>query len=582
MANKKRQNQTITSTQSASDTDLLTMLDEAGKRLKIDELDFLDPILLDRFSFKSAKPKKWPAWTDLSTDSSKPSNPDNRNGVIKALHDLCSKAELVLNPSENSNELGQQDGEAYRARLHSVRKKLVLLEDSLSPANPLPLLSVLKEADKKLELLDPNRPDISVLERFSFQPGKPGLFTTWSDLDMSASESGIPSNRSAVITALRDLISKSSLMLDRPACQRTLGTPATEKWRAMIASINEKLSVLGDALSPPNFQPLLLLLEEVSRRFQNVTAEAIDLTILDSFAFRPGKPGLFTAWSDLDITDGRTGSSNNRGAVIMALGDLIAKFDQMLDRPACQKALGEAAIQTYSSMRIAVEEKLRLINEAIMPKETYVKQAPTESSPSEFPIIASSPDLPPLREFISQEQKLIERVKKQFGDTPPIIRPVLFTQTTWIHAGAVAGSSMAITMLASIIFHALARAVPIIGLAALAGSLALRHRLVASVTKQCAAAKELYNHASTNNDIENIFPFLTQDAQACFLVGLDADFRANISKRFGCLKDICLHIDSYLSSTPESAERTYALANFPKEGLGKASLKALVEKGSGI
>ena len=531
--------------------DPLAVLEEVSKRLEIDELDHLDLSLIDQFSFKSGSPKKWPSWTDLDITSCKPGNPKNRGEVVKAIHDLCSTLER-LEPLDHQ-----------RSKISSVRKKLALLEDALSQPNPLPLLSSLEEVDKRLKRLDPNSPDVGILDTFAFHPGKPGLFAAWTDLDMSITAT-TPSNRGAVITAIRDLISKTDLMLNRPACQRTLGSATIEKYRAMAIDISGKLALLADTLSPPNPQPLLSMLEEVNRRFENIGSENLDLGILDSFAFRPGKPGLFIAWTDLDVTAGRTGSPDNRGAVIMAVHDLMAKFDRMLDRPACQKALSMEAIQKYRSIRVCVGEKLDLLKNAITPTNPSTPQAPSS----------------PLSHQSSQERELIDVVKRKIGDQTPIWYPKLFSRAAWIEAGAAAGSSMMVFILMSIAFHPLARAIPIVGLMAIVVSFVRRHRQVTATAKQCAVAEDLYKNAATNNDILNIFPLLTRHAQAQFLVRLDLEFRENIAKRHARLKNMCQHIDSFLSSRPESPERMNALTEFPKEGIGEEVVNALKEKAS--
>lgn len=537
MANMKQHGRGVMSAQPVRTSDPLAALATVSTRLKIDELNHPDLGLVDQFSFKASVPGKWPSWTDLDMAFCKQGNPDNKGEVIKALHDLCSKAELMLDQPACQKAVGSEKVAHHRAQMIAVRKKLALFEDALSPPNHLPLICTLEGVDKRLADVDPNSPEVGILDGFAFHAGKPGLFATWTDLDMAVSRAGTAANRGAVITAIRDLISKSSMMFDRPACQRTLGSAGIEKYRAMVVAISERLASLEDALSPPNPQPLLCMLEEVNRKLENVSPEAPDPTALDSFVFCPGKPGLFTVWTDLDVTPGTTGNPDNRGAVIMAVHDLMAKFDLLMDRPACQKALGMTAVQKYRSIRISVGEKLDLLKNVISPTQPSASQIfsvpvaalspPISASPSQ-----THPHQPPL------DQELIDAVRGKIGGHIPIWRPTLFSRVAWLHAGATAGSSMMVAILLSFVFSSLVKVIPIVGLMAIMGSFVRRQWRVAARAQQCILAEDLYKNAATNDDIVRIFPLLTTEAQSQFLAGLDEKFQKNIATRYPGLKNV--------------------------------------------
>jgi hypothetical protein len=552
---------------SVLENDPLATLEEVSQRLEIEQPDHLDITLLDRISFKSANPGKWPLWTDLDIRSNKQGNASNRGEAIKAVHDLCSKLDQMLDRPAYQKSLGSEAVAHHRERVATIRKKLVLFEDLLSPTDPKPLLSALEETDKRLGQLDLNAPEIDILDAFVFQSGKPGLFTTWADLDMSSNKAGTPSNRREVISALRDLVSKAEQMLARPACQRELGSTELGRYRTMMIEVNKKLALLSDTLSPPNPQPLLSTLEEVSRRFEGVGTDTPDQSILDSFLFRPGKPGLFTVWTDLDLDSDKAGSSNNRGAVIMAIDDLLAKFDRVLARPACQKALGPS-MQKYCSMRTTVGEKLDLF-------KNPTRQNPSIAQKAAPAPIVTSPTTPSPATQRSSEQERIAAVKLAIGDQIPIRKPTLFSRGAWAEAGAVAGSSMLVTALISIFVRFFAKAIPLVGLMAIVVSFVRRQHRVAIATKRCVTAKEFYKTATTNDDIVKIFPYLKEGAQAQFLVDLGPEFRGGVVKRYPSLETLISHIDTFLLSSPESLDRTNALTNIPKDALGEAVVGAL-------
>ena len=574
MANAEQHERGIMSTRPVLESNPLVVLDEVSKRLEIDTLDTLDLCLLDKCPFKADNPGKWPSWEDLDISSYRQGNPSDRGGVIKAIHDLCSKVDLMLDRPACQKALGAEAVDRHRAGVVLVRKKLALLEDVLSPTDPWPLLTALDETDKRFTRIDLNNPEVSILDAFVFRSGTPGLFTTWTALDMTSVEAGAPSNRGAVITALRDLLSKSDQMLARPACQRALGSTTLEKYQSIMIAISEKLALLADTLSPPNLQPLLSMLDEVGRRFENIALEVPDLSILDSFAFHPGKPGLFTVWTDLDVANGRMGSPNNRGAVIMAVDDLLRKFDRMLARPVCQKTLEMTEIQKYRSLRNTVGEKLNLLKNSIEPTHPILPQTVSSAA---VPFLIASPS-PKAHAELSLEQEKIDVVKRRIGDQIPIVRPALFSRAAWLEAGAVAGSSMMAAILFSVVFHSFVRAIPIVGVMAFVFSFIRRKGLVTATEKRCVLAEDLYKKAITNNDILNVFPLLTRYAQAQFLVGLDSKFRENIAERYASLKHMCTRIDAFLLSCPESLDRVNALTRFPKEGLGEQVVYVLTEK----
>lgn len=551
---------------SVLEKDPLAVLQEVGLRLDIDEPDHLDLCLLDSLSFKSSSPSKWPSWTDLDIQSSKQGCASHRSEVIKAVYDLCSKLDQMFDRPAYQKTLESKTIDLHRRKIASIRKKLMLFEDVLSPTDPKPLLSSLEEIQKRLEGLNPNTPDVGILDSFVFCSGKPGLFTTWADLDLSSKKTGSSSNRKEVIAALRDLITKGEQMLARPACQRMLGNSDLEKYRTMMISVNEKVALLGDTLTPSNPQPLLSTLEEVNRRFEETGTNDPDLNVLDSFAFRPGKPGLFTVWTDLDLDSHKTGASNNRGAVIMAIDDLLAKFDRVVARPACQKALGPS-MSKYCAMRADVREKLDRCKNPIPQKQpTEPKSASVAQvvPPTSSPVIQSS-----------HEQERVEAVKQAIGDQAPVRQPIFLSRDAYIHAGASAGSSMIVILFLSIFFRSLVKAVPLVGLMAVVISLVRRHHRVTLAAKRCATVKELYKTAKTNDDIVKIFPFLKEGAQALFLIRLGSEFRERIGKKYPSLESMCTHIDTFLSSTPESIDRTNALTNIPKTALGDAVLYSL-------
>ena len=288
------------------------------------------------------------------------------------------------------------------------------------------LLAALEEVSARLSRGSTNGPELSLLDSFVFRTGKPGLFTTWTDLDMTPGIAGGPAHRKDALAALRNLATKGAQTLERLKSQLDPGT--LEKYRSMTASIREKTAALGDALSPPNHQPLLSALEEADRRLKS----APDASALDAFTFHPGKPGLFIAWTDLDFTNAAPGSPNNRNAVMMALDDLLAQFDRMIARPACQKTLGAEAVERYLLVKKAVSERLSSIK---------------------TPAPAARPSVQP---------------------------PKLFSKAGWIDAGSSAGFSMAAALVLSAAFHPFARATPLIGLMAAAFSFLSRHRQIIS------------------------------------------------------------------------------------------------------
>jgi hypothetical protein len=250
----------------------------------------------------------------------------------------------------------------------------------------------------------------------------------------------------------------------------------------------------------------------------------------------------------------------------MAVDDLMAKFDCMLARPVCQKALEVTTIQKYRLMRNSIGEKLDLLKNTVVPTKAISPLITTQPS-----LVLSHSPMP------SQEQEKIDVVKKRIGDQPPILCPSLFSRMACIEAGAVAGSSMMVAILLSIVFRSFVRGIPIVGMMAIVVSFVRRQGLVTARAKRCAVAEDLYKKATTGNDILNIFPLLTRYAQAQFLVGLDSEFRGNVIRRYSSLKNICTCIDAFLSCCPESLERVHALANFPKEGLGKEVVQALAK-----
>ena len=531
---------------SAIENDPLVALEEVSKRLQIDHLDQLDLGLLDTLAFKSA-PSKWPSWTDLEICSSTPGNPANRSGVIKAVHDLCSKLDQMLDRPACQTALGKQAVDLHRERVRGLKKKLALLEDTLTPPDLEPLLFALEETYKRLQ----GAPEVATLDTFVFRSGKPGLFTTWTDLDLKVQTTGTSSKRGDVLAALRDLMSKGEQMLARPASQRALGSTRLKQYQSQMIAIHEKVDLLGDTLSPPNPQPLLFTLEAVSQRFVQRGSDSLENT-LDSIAFRPGKPGLFTVWSDLDVTPGKTGSTENRGAVIMALEDLLAKFDGMLTRPTCQKALDTTSIHKYSSMKDTLRNTL----------EQY-KNGPTAPQKNTFvePFVAAT--LPQ-----DLQQGRVEKLKLAISDPSPVIQPKIFSRSAWEEAGAVAGGSMLVAMAISIFIRSFAKAIPLVGLLAVVFSFVRRQHRVAVIAKRAAVAKDLYKTAATNKEVLNIFSLLTQEAQTQFLVGLDSEFRECIAQRYPSLKSMCVHIETFLASSPDDLERTNALTHIPKKGLG--------------
>ena len=289
------------------------------------------------------------------------------------------------------------------------------------------LFAALEEVSTRLSNCNPDSPDLGLLDSFVFRPGKPGLFATWTDLDMTPGIAGGPTHRREALSALRDLSSKGTQTLER--CRNQLGQAELEKHQSMVASIREKTAVLGDALSPPNHQPLLSALEEAERKLQG----APDASALDAFTFHPGKPGLFIAWTDLDITNAAAGSPNNRNAVMMALDDLLAQFDRMVARPACQKALGAEAKEKYLLVKKTVSERLEAM-----------KKPPTPAAQ--------------------------QRIRQ----------PKPFPKDGWIEALSLAGFSMVASLALSAVFHPLVKATPLIGLMAVAVSLLRKPKQVTS------------------------------------------------------------------------------------------------------
>ena len=172
--------------------------------------------------------------------------------MIKAVHDLCSKLDQMLDRPACQKALGAQAIDHHRERASCLKKKLALLEDILTPPDLGPLRLALEETHNRLQ------GEVSSLDAFVFRSGKPGLFTAWTDLDMKANKAGSPSNRREVLAALRDLISKGEQMLARPATQRALGSTEIDKYRSLMISIHEKVVLLGDMLSPPILSPSFL------------------------------------------------------------------------------------------------------------------------------------------------------------------------------------------------------------------------------------------------------------------------------------------------------------------------------------
>ena len=263
----------------------------------------------------------------------------------------------------------------------------------------------------------------------------------------------------------------------------------------------------------------------------------------------------------------------------MAVDDLIAKFDQMLSRPACQKALGTATIEKYRSMRNSVGEKLDQIKRAIVPSHSNVSQRSSSSATTVAPLTITPPSQLLLHEpKHSREQERIDAVKRRIGDKTPIVCPKLFSRAAYMEAGALAGTLMIAGMLISMIFRSFIQTIPLIGILAIVLTFVRRQGLVATTAKRCAIAKNLYKKATENKDILSIFPLLTRHAQAQFLVGLDSEFRKATAKRHAGLKNMCAHIDTALSNCPDSFERTKALINLSKKGLGEEVVHALAEK----
>ena len=401
------------------ETDPLTTLEGICCVLKVHEPDALDPCLLDAFSFKTPTPGKWPAWTDLEIGRG---NPANRNEVVRAIQDLCSKIDQVLARPAYQKSLGAEAADLHRSRMAGVRKKLALLEDLLSSPDLGPMLAALEETKARFSNCDLAHVDPKILDSFPFRSGKPGLFAAWTDLDLGAGKIGWPSQRREVVAALRDLLSKAEQALARPACQRALGPEGLEKYRLMLLAIEERAALLGDALSPPNPKPLLSALEEADRKLG--AAPTVDA--LDSFAFFPGRPGLFAAWTDLDLSSCGSANGDNRGAVVMALDDLLAKFDHMAARPGYQKAIGAVDGERYRLMRQSLENRMKGLKDAL------------------------SPALP----------STCDRTDVQTRKT--------FSRAAWIEAGAAAGMAMVAAFVLSFAFHPLARAVPLIGFLAVA------------------------------------------------------------------------------------------------------------------
>ena len=529
--------------------DPLAMLETIYQKLGVDESESPSPNVLDAFSFTTPNPGKWPLWTDLAIDVSPvPSVPSkNREEVVRAIHDLCSKVDQMLDRPAYQNTHGSDAVTLRRSQVARIRKRLAMLQDALSSPDMSPICTAIEGAHNKLAQCDLAEANLSILDTFAFRSGKPGLFTTWTELDMSSTVPCGSSRRKEVVAALKDLLSKGEQLLARPACQRALGVQDLEKYRSMMSFISERVAALSDTLSPPNPQPLLSALEEVDRRLNRP-----DPVTLDSIAFLPKKQGLFIVWTDLDVDSSAAGNANNRGAVIMALDDLLATFDRMVTRPACQKALGATEVERYRAMKAGVEKRLGLIKEALAP-----------ARPSPRPLAHP------------EEPNRIDVVKQAIGDRIPVRQFTVFSKAAWVHAGAVAGGSMAAALLGSFVMHSLARAVPLVGLFAVAAFFIRRQNSVAAMARKCAAAGDFYRKATKGSDIINILPMLTPDAQALFLVGLDAEFRRSAVDKFPSLKSMCDQIDSFRSSDPESLDRTNALTNIPKTGLGMYVVQAL-------
>lgn len=570
MTNATKRGHNILSTQAVLESDLVAVFQEMCARFKIDQPDSLDVSLLDACAFKSGNPGKWPTWIDLDIHSSKRGNPANRGEAIKAVHDVCSKLESLLDNSEGHKPIGSEAIGAYRTKVISLRKKVTLLEDALLPINPELLLAALEGADTKLMAIDSMNPEVSILDAFAFCPGKPGLFATWADLDIASCKAGDPSKRGSVVAALRDLLVKCDQLLSRPACQRALGSTTLEKYRSMTLVVGEKLTLLEDALSPPNLQPLLLMLEEMSRRFEHVSVKTCDVRLLDTCAFRPGRPGLFTVWTDLDVSTDVVGSPNNRGAVIMALDDLMAKSERILARPSSQLALGADTIQKYCLMRASIGALLALLKNAVVPSTPNAPKT-FMPSPVKQSLLCCSPQH-------SSVQEKIKSIKKKIGKQPPIVYPTLFSQEACIEAGAMAGTSMVAAMLIAILFRSIVKLVPVVGLVAIVLSLVRRQNFIANDTKRRAAAETQYKNAITDNDILNIFPLLARHVQAQFLVNLDSEFRRSVARRYTSLTAMCAYIDAYLSASPESPDRTIVETNLRMGRFGKEVARVLSEK----
>ena len=534
----------------------LKALEEVGKRLEIEKPDSLDLSILERFSFTSAKPKKWPSWKDLDLVSGKNGSQKNRAEAIKAVYDLCSTCERIVGGTSERGEIGR-----YGTMARSIREKLALLEDALSLPDPAPLLAALEDVFQKFGVLDPNSPDVGMLDVFSFRPGKPGLFTVWTDLDLPSGKGGSPNNRSEVLNAIQDLVTKWDQRLGRPAFRRLLRNEEVQKYQAMRAAIGEKLAILKDALLPPNPRPLFSMLEEVHRRFES--ASKLDLRILDTFAFELGKPGLFTVWTDLDITTKREGRPENRGEVVKALVDLLSNYDRMLERPVCLKMLAVEELQKYGAMRSAVGAKIEQVASSDQPSGSEV--SPSLKAPSKG----------------MQQSVLVDAVKRAIGNNDPIVCPTFFSQAFCVHTGAVVGGSMILAKLASLVVAVPFRAIPLVGVIVLLGVLFRRWESMAKKNRRSAAAEKAYREAKSNTDIIDLFPALTRYARAQFLVGLGPEFRDALSQRYASVKNICLMIDTLLSLKPGSLERHSALNNFPQEGQGRAVADVLrnIEQG---
>lgn len=427
-------------------------------------------------------------------------------------------------------------------------------------------LKALEEVSGKLKDINLDNPDVTILETFAFHPGKPGLFTVWTDLDLRSGGSGSPNNRGEVIKAVHDLLCKCDVMLDRPACQGALGKEGINKYRAMRSAVSEKWELLKDALLPLKPQPLLSALHEVKRRLNNSGSPSFDLSILDTFAFYPGKPGLFPVWTDLDLTGSTMGNTRNRGEVINAIHDLLSKCDHMLERPACQKALGAAEIEKHRAVTIFIKNKLGLLEEAFSCNDRCT--GPSQSEVASLPL--ANPSV--------EEQKQIDTIKRKVGSDTPIYRPRLFSKDSLVDAGAMAGVSMMVAIFAAMLFHAPAFVILIVCVVAIVLSFVRRYIRISSVAKRCDIAEKLYLGASTSEDILNLFPTLTSSARAQFLIGLGPEFREKIAQKHSTLKSICLHVDAFLSSKPDSPERANVMTNFPKDRFGKAVLEAVRDR----